>query len=80
VSEALRTGQKLSFLTLRSCRITDKALVRLASLRSLTFIDLYGTEVTPEGASFLKKSLPECRIFVGRDKGGGPRLWSVDQA
>lgn len=80
VAEALRTGLKLSFLTLRSCPITDQALVRLASLRSLMFIDLYGTEVTPEGASFLKKSLPESRIFVGRDKGGGPRLWSVDQA
>jgi hypothetical protein len=80
VAEALRTGQKLSFLTLRACRITDKALVRLASLRSLTFIDLYSTEVTPEGASFLKKSLPECRIFVGRDKGGGPKLWQVDHS
>jgi len=80
VTEALRTGQKLSFLTLRACRITDKALVRLASLKSLTFIDLYSTEVTPEGASFLKKSLPECRIFVGQDKGGGPRLWQVDHS
>ena len=80
VAEALRTGQKLNFLTLRSCRITDKALVRLASLSSLTFIDLYGTEVTPEGASFLKKSLSECRIFVGRDKGGGPKLWQVERA
>jgi hypothetical protein len=79
VAEVLRTGQELSFLTLRSCRITDKALVRLASLKSLTFIDLYRTEVTPEGASFLKKSLPECRIFVGRDKGGGPELWQVDR-
>jgi Leucine Rich repeat len=78
VAEALRTGQKLSSLTLRSCRITDEALVRLASLKSLTFIDLYSTEVTPEGASFLKKSLPDCRIFVGRDKGGGPRLWKVE--
>ncbi len=61
VAEALRTGQKLSFLTLRSCRITDKGLVRLASLRSLMFVDLYGTEVTPEGASFLKRSLPVTR-------------------
>jgi hypothetical protein len=79
VAEALRTGQMLRFLTLRSCRITDKALVRLASLTSLTFIDLYGTEVTTQGASFLKKSLPECRVFVGQDKGGGPRLWRVEQ-
>ena len=78
VVEALRSGQKLSFLTLRSCRITDKALVRLASLKSLMFLDLYDTEVTPEGASFIKSALPDCRIFVGRDKGGGPRLWSVD--
>jgi hypothetical protein len=78
VGEALRTDQRLRLLVLRSCRVTDKALVRLASLRNLIFIDLYGTEVTPEGASFLKKSLPECRIFVGRDKGGGPRLWNVD--
>jgi hypothetical protein len=80
VTEALRTGQKLSFLTLRSCRITDKAMVRLASLRNLKFIDLYSTQVTPEGAAFLKKALPECRIFVGRDKGGGPRLWNVDHS
>ena len=75
VAEALRVGQKLQSLTLRSCRVTDRALVHLASLRSLTLIDLYGTEVTPEGASYLKKSLPECRIFVDRDKRGDS--WKV---
>ena len=32
VAEALRTGQRLSFLILRACPITDKALVRLAPL------------------------------------------------
>jgi hypothetical protein len=78
VAEALQTGQELTSLSLRSCRITDKALVRLASLRSLILVDLFDTEVTAEGAAFLKKSLPECRIFAGRDKGGGPRLWQTD--
>jgi hypothetical protein len=78
VAEALGAGQQLNSLTLRSCRITDMSLVRLASLRSLTFIDLYGTEVTAEGAFFLKGSLPECRIFAGREKGGGPKLWHVE--
>jgi hypothetical protein len=80
VTEALRNVQQLSSLTLRSCRITDKALVRLASLRSLTFIDLFCTEVTAQGAKFLKESLPECRIFAGSDKGGGQKLWQVDDA
>lgn len=79
VTEALRIRQRLTSLSLRSCRITDKALVRLASLKSLELLDLYFTEVTTEGASFLKKSLPECRIFVGRNKGGGPKLWRVDE-
>jgi len=80
VTEALRTGQRLTSLSLRSCRITDKSLVRLASLKGLVLLDLYWTEVTPEGAAFLKKSLPDCRILVGRDKGGGPKLWGVDHA
>jgi len=77
VNESLRTGQRLTGLSLRSCRITDMSLVRLASLKDLVLLDLYSIEVTPEGAAFLKRSLPECRIFMGRDKGGGPNLSQV---
>ncbi len=80
VTEALRTGQQFTSLSLRSCRITDKSVVRLASLKGLVLLDLYWTEITPEGAAFLKKSLPECRIFVGRDKGGGPKFLQVNPA
>jgi len=80
VTEGLRAGQQLTALSLRSCRITDKSVVRLASLKGLMLLDLYSTEVTAEGAAFLKKSLHGCRIFVGRDKGGGPKLWQVDRA
>jgi hypothetical protein len=80
VNESQRTGQHLTSLSFRSCRITDKSLVRLASIGGLLLLDLYWTEITPEGAAFLKRSLPGCRIFVGRDKGGGPNLWKVDRA
>lgn len=78
VTEVLRANQQLKSLVLRSCDISDKALVRLASLKQLALLDLYATEVTAKGAAFLKKSLPGCRIFVGRDKGGGPGLWQVN--
>jgi Leucine-rich repeat (LRR) protein len=78
VSEILRAGRDLTTLSLRSCRITDKSLVRLASLKDLRILDLFGTEVTEEGAAFLKKLLLRCMMFVGRNKGGGPKFWRVD--
>jgi hypothetical protein len=78
VAEALNSGPQISSFVLRSCRISDQALVRLASLGSLTFLDVFETEVTPAGTSFLKNSLPGCRIFVEPAKRGGPRLWQVN--
>jgi hypothetical protein len=78
VEEALQHGRKLNSLSLRSCRVTDEALVRLASLTSLTLLDLFDTEVTAEGAAFLKGVLPKCSILAGRDRGGGPELWRVN--
>ena len=77
VSGAIRVGQRLLNLCLRSCKVTNEALVRLASLKGLLVLDLYGTAVTVEGAAFLKEALPDCRIFVNKDKGGGPKLWRV---
>jgi Leucine-rich repeat (LRR) protein len=74
VESALRSGQQISGLSLRSCRITDKALVRLTALKGLRLVTLWDTDVTPDGASFLKGLLPNCIIFIEREKGGGPRL------
>ena len=67
VTETLRSGQKLTQLSLRSCRITDKALVSLASLDGLSQLDLYGTDVTGAGVAFLKSTLPRCLVLGGRD-------------
>jgi Leucine Rich repeat len=74
VTEALEHSMRLSSLSLRSCRITNQALVRLASLTTLVLLDLFGTDVTAQGAAFLKSALPKCTILVGRDRGGGPEL------
>lgn len=68
VAEVLRAGQKINSLTLRACRVTDKSLVRLASLKTLKFVDLYRTGVTLEGILFLKQSLPKCRVIVDAEK------------
>ncbi|HKV61533.1 MAG TPA: hypothetical protein VJO16_06450 [Candidatus Acidoferrum sp.] len=74
VAEALQNNRQLSALNLRSCHITDGALVRLSSLKSLSMIDLTDTEVTPQGAAFLKRSLPGCNVRVGREKAGRSKL------
>jgi hypothetical protein len=72
VAEALRSGQKISALSLRSCRITDKALVRLAALEHLALVTLWDTDVTSEGVAFFKKFLPKCLIFIEREKAPRP--------
>lgn len=77
VAEVLRTGQQLNSLVLRSCPVGDQALVRLASLRTLTLLDVFDTGVTEQGLSFLKESLPNCRVLVEPKKGGGLRLWQA---
>lgn len=74
VSEVLLSGQRLGSLRLRTCNITDTSLVRIASLTGMTSITLYGTNVTTAGISFLKQSLPKCRVFVESDKGGRPEV------
>jgi hypothetical protein len=77
VAEALRSGQKISSLSLRSCRTTDKALVCLTALENLAVVTLWDTAVTPKGVAFFKRSLPNCIIFIEREKGGGPELWQT---
>jgi len=76
-TEFLRNHRQLRSLQVRSCDITDGALVRLASLNGLRILDLFGTKVTFEGVAFLKRVLPACRIAVGRAQGGGPEMWQV---
>jgi len=68
VSEVGQGNQKLNFIELRSCQITDKSLVYLASLTSLGLVGLWNTEVTREGVEFFKKSLPDCKILVEQFK------------
>jgi len=67
-TEALQNDLHIESLVLRSCRITDRALVRIASLRTLRLIDLTDTEVSKDGAEFMRTALPECRIFIDREK------------
>jgi hypothetical protein len=74
VTEALLNNQQLSTLNMRSCHITDGALVRLSSLKCLSLIELTDTEVTPQGAAFLKRSLPGCMVRVEREKAGRSKL------
>ena len=63
VREVLRGGLSLRVLGLRSCPITDRALVYLSSLRSLGVLDLHGTAVTQQGVSFLREVLASCRVL-----------------
>jgi hypothetical protein len=74
VASALRSGQQISCLSLRSCRITDKALVRLTALKDLRLVTLWDTNVTSDGVAFLKRLLPSCIIFIEREKGGSRGL------
>jgi Leucine-rich repeat (LRR) protein len=63
-----RKSDQLKFLELQSCQITDRSVVYLASLRSLSVIGLRETNVTPEAVAFLRRSLPKCRIMVEQVK------------
>ena len=78
VAEGLRSNLKISSLGLRDGGITDKALVNLAAWKQLGLATFWGSKVTPEGVAFFKSVLPDCIIFVEREKGGGPKLWQSD--
>jgi hypothetical protein len=68
IARELGPGKRLNLLELRSCQITDKSLVYLASMTSLRFVGLLNTKVTREGVEFFKKSLPDCRVLVEQFK------------
>ena len=54
--------KKLQSLTLRGAGITDISVGTLASLKDLTYLNLWHTDVSPEGIEKLQKSLPKCEI------------------
>jgi hypothetical protein len=58
----LRNFNKLKGLWIESDSITDAGLKHLAKLSGLRTLDLYGTEVSEEGAAELREALPRCKI------------------
>lgn len=49
----------------RNSHITDEGLACLGSCNKLRYIDLKGTQVTPEGVMKLREPLPNCQIECG---------------
>ena len=45
-----------------STKPTDAGVEHLARLKSLTFLDVYDTQVSKDGAVRLAEALPGCRI------------------
>jgi hypothetical protein len=53
---------KLDSLSFQNTSITDAGLEYLARLKSLAFVHLNGTKVTPEGVGKLRKRFPEALV------------------
>lgn len=78
VTEGTQNNVRISSLSLRHCEITDKSLVRLTAWKQLRLITFWGSKVTPEGIAFFRGVLPDCVVFVEREKRGEPKLWHSD--
>ena len=55
--------EKVRYLTLRFTNITDAGLNEVAKLKKLERLYLDDTKITDEGAAWLMKALPKCRIY-----------------
>ena len=55
--------EKLEWLVLFDCNLTDAGLDELSRLKSLERLDVEGTRVTAQGVARFRKALPKCRIF-----------------
>jgi hypothetical protein len=56
-------------LTLRSTKITDAGLLRLAELPKLQSLDVVGTNVTPEGVAQFNVQAPHVTSFKHDHRG-----------
>ena len=66
---------KLEKLGLEACsRIDDQALKVLAEWKSLKYLDIQETKVTPDGVQSLKKQRPELVILSGPFVPDAPKM------
>jgi|SRR5579859_1786659 len=65
---------EISTLMVYGTRVSDQSIAKLASLQSLTWLDVSETRMTEEGRSRLAELLPNCRI---RDDGGVRRSGKI---
>jgi hypothetical protein len=56
---AYLTQLPLDWLGLSDTGVTDRGVARLCELRSLSGLNIIGTQITREGAARLRKSLPK---------------------
>jgi Leucine-rich repeat (LRR) protein len=54
---------QLTRLRLQRTWVTDKAIDDLAAMQSLEFLDIYGSDISTEGAERLREALPDCEVF-----------------
>jgi hypothetical protein len=54
--------ERLESLDLSGAPVTDRGVVHLERLRSLTFVNLNGTQVAAAGFRRLKQALPDATI------------------
>lgn len=54
--------RRATSLTLEGPRFNELTLERVAHLKHLRTLDLYGTTISDRAISALQKSLPDCRI------------------
>jgi hypothetical protein len=52
----------LSVLVLNACTVGDEAIPHLARLGRLTYLYIYDTSITSDGAAKLREALPNCAV------------------
>lgn len=58
----LHAFRHLRVVNLSGTGITDASVAELMRIRSLTYLDVTGTKVTPGAAQTLQESLPQCKV------------------
>ena len=71
----------LQSLGLRDTCITDASLERRSALKGLKNLSILGTDVTEEGADWLRRGLPGCTVWLdsGPDRGDMPLTLIVSE-
>lgn len=52
----------LSRLDVMSCGVSDASIPLISSFKNLTFLELKGNKITPDGVEKLRQALPNCEI------------------